>query len=115
MTPGSNHLLDRLVDPDRVILFDGAMGTMLYSRGIYINQSYDELNVRAPDLVRDVHAEYVAAGAEVLETNTFGANRMKLEQYALADRVREINRAGARLAREAAGRSEERRVGKEGR
>ena len=103
MTPGSNHLLDRLVDPDRVILFDGAMGTMLYSRGIYINQSYDELNVRAPDLVRDVHAEYVAAGAEVLETNTFGANRMKLEQYALADRVREINRAGAELARAAAG------------
>src|SRR5688500_880707 len=99
----ANHLLDKLLDPDRVILFDGAMGTMLYARGVYINQSYDELNVKSPELVRDVHAEYVAAGAEVLETNTFGANRMKLEQYALADRVREINRAGARLAREAAG------------
>ena len=96
-------LLDRLIDPDRVVLFDGAMGTMLYARGVYINQCYDELNVRAPDLVREVHAEYVRAGAEVLETNTFGANRMKLEQYGLADRVRELNRAGAELARGAAG------------
>ena len=96
-------LLDRLLDPDRVVLFDGAMGTMLYARGVYINQCYDELNVRAPDLVREVHAEYVRAGAEVLETNTFGANRMKLEQYGLADRVRELNRAGAELARGAAG------------
>ena len=94
-------LLDRLLDPDRVVLFDGAMGTMLYSRGVYINQCYDELNVRSPDLVRDVHAEYVAAGAEVLETNTFGASRLKLEQSGLADRVREINRAGAELARAA--------------
>jgi homocysteine S-methyltransferase len=98
-----SSLLDRLIDPDRVVLFDGAMGTMLYARGVYINQCYDELNVRAPDLVREVHAEYVAAGAEVLETNTFGANRMKLEQYGLADRVRELNRAGAELARAAIG------------
>ena len=103
MPSGPNHLLDKLLDPDRVILFDGAMGTMLYARGVYINQSYDELNVKSPDLVRDVHAEYVAAGAEVLETNTFGANRVKLEHHALGDRVREINRAGAQLAREAAG------------
>ena len=103
MPSGPNPLLDKLIDPDRVILFDGAMGTMLYTRGVYINQSYDELNLKSPELVRDVHAEYVAAGAEVLETNTFGANRVKLEQYALAERVREINLAGARLAREAAG------------
>jgi methionine synthase / methylenetetrahydrofolate reductase(NADPH) len=98
-----SSLLDRLLDPDRVVLFDGAMGTMLYSRGVYINQCYDELNVRAPDLVREVHTEYMGAGAEVLETNTFGANRVKLEQYGLADRVRELNRAGAELARSAAG------------
>ena len=98
-----SSLLDRLIDPDRVVLFDGAMGTMLYARGVYINQCYDELNVRSPDLVREVHAEYVRAGAEVLETNTFGANRMKLEQYGLADRVRELNRAGAQLARAAGG------------
>jgi methionine synthase / methylenetetrahydrofolate reductase(NADPH) len=96
-------LIDRLIDPDRVVLFDGAMGTMLYARGVYINQCYDELNLRSPDLVRDVHTEYVQAGAEVLETNTFGANRLKLEQYALADRVREINRAGVELARAAGG------------
>ena len=96
-------LIDRLIDPDRVVLFDGAMGTMLYARGVYINQCYDELNVRSPDLVRDVHAEYVQAGAEVLETNTFGANRVKLEQYALADRVRELNMAGVALARAAGG------------
>jgi homocysteine S-methyltransferase len=99
----SNSGLERLTDPDRVVIFDGAMGTMLYSRGVYINQCYDELNVRSPDLVREVHAEYVAAGAEVLETNTFGANRLKLEQYGLADRVTEINRAGAEIARGVAG------------
>jgi homocysteine S-methyltransferase len=97
--------LDRLTAPDRVIIFDGAMGTMLYAKGVYINQCYDELNVRAPDLVREVHESYVRAGAEVLETNTFGANRIKLGQYALADRVRELNRAGAQLARAAAGES----------
>ena len=99
----SNPRVDRLIDPDRVVIFDGAMGTMLYSRGIYINQCYDELNLRSPDLVREVHAEYVAAGAEVLETNTFGANRLKLEQYGLGDRVAEINRAGAQVARGVAG------------
>ena len=62
----------------RSIVFDGAMGTMLYNKGVFINQCYDELNLRAPDLVRDVHRAYVKAGAEVLETNTFGANRLKL-------------------------------------
>src|SRR5918999_805849 len=59
----TNPAVDRLLDPDRVVLFDGAMGTMLYARGVYINQCYDELNVRSPDLVREVHAEYVRAGA----------------------------------------------------
>jgi homocysteine S-methyltransferase len=79
------------------------MGTELYARGVFINQCYDELCLRAPDLVREVHAEYVAAGAEVLETNTFGANRLKLAQYGLEEQVAAVNRRGAELAREAAG------------
>ncbi len=78
------------------MLFDGAMGTMLYAKGVFINQCYDELNLRAPDLVRDVHAAYAAAGAEVLETNSFGANRVKLAQYGLEAHVRDFNRAAAR-------------------
>ena len=92
-----------LLDPDRVVVFDGAMGTMLYSRGIFINQCYDELNLRAPDLVRDVHRAYVKAGAEVLETNSFGANRTKLSQYGLETQVGELNLRAAQIAREAAG------------
>ena len=97
------NLLDRLLDPAQVIVADGAMGTMLYARGVFINQCYDELNLRAPDLVRGVHEEYVRAGAELIETNSFGANRAKLTQYGLESQVAEINRAAARLAREAAG------------
>ena len=97
------HLLRRLLDPDAVVIFDGAMGTMLYSKGVFINQCYDELNVRAPDLVRDVHKAYVKAGAEVLETNSFGANRLKLAQYGLESQVATLNHAAARIAREAAG------------
>src|SRR4029450_12472569 len=96
-------LLQRLLDPERVIVFDGAMGTMLYAKGVFINQCYDELNLKAPDLVRGVHAAYAKAGAEVLETNTFGANRLKLSQYGLESQVREINRAAAQIAREVAG------------
>jgi homocysteine S-methyltransferase len=96
-------LLTRLLDPERVIVFDGAMGTMLYAKGVFINQCYDELNLKAPDLVRDVHATYAKAGAEVLETNTFGANRLKLTQYGLESQVREINRSAAQIAREVAG------------
>ena len=94
--------LQRLLDPDSLVLFDGAMGTMLYSRGVFINQCYDELNVRAPDLVRDVHRAYVKAGAEVLETNSFGANRLKLAQFGLSSQTRELNKRAAELAREAA-------------
>ena len=96
-------LLERLLDPESVVVFDGAMGTMLYTRGVFINQCYDELNTRAPDLVRAVHAEYAAAGAEVLETNTFGANRVKLTQYGLEGHTGDFNRAAARLARDVAG------------
>ncbi|MCE2901946.1 MAG: bifunctional homocysteine S-methyltransferase/methylenetetrahydrofolate reductase [Gemmatimonas sp.] len=96
-------LLARLLDPGQVVLFDGAMGTMLYNRGVFINQCYDELVLRSPDLVRDVHAAYVKAGAEVVETNTFGANRPKLTQYGLEGQVAAINTRAAQLAREAAG------------
>ena len=78
------------------------MGTLLYGKGIFINRSYDELNLSQPDLIRGIHHEYLQAGAEIIETNTFGANSFRLARYSLADKVREINRAGARLAREAA-------------
>lgn len=78
------------------------MGTMLYSKGVFINRCYDELNVREPDLVREVHRAYVKAGAELLETNSFGANRIKLTEYGLDKQVVEFNAAAARLAREAA-------------
>jgi homocysteine S-methyltransferase len=96
-------LLARLTDPDEVVLFDGAMGTMLYARGVFINQCYDELVLRNPDMVREVHAAYAKAGAEVLETNTFGANRVKLAQYGLETQVAAINTRAAQVAREAAG------------
>ena len=96
-------LLTRLLDPERIVVFDGAMGTMLYAKGVFINQCYDELNLKAPDLVREVHATYAKAGAEVLETNTFGANHVKLTQYGLESQVGEINRAAARIARDVAG------------
>lgn len=97
------EMVARLVDPGAVIVFDGAMGTMLYARGIFINQCFDELSLRAPDVVRAVHAEYVRAGAEVLETNSFGANRFKLAQFGLERDAAAINAAAARVAREAAG------------
>ncbi len=91
------------VTDDRVYVFDGAMGTMLYSRGIYINRCYDELNLASADLVLSVHRDYIKAGADIIETNTYGANRVKLAGYGLEDKVCDINRTGARLAREAAG------------
>src|SRR5271168_2995356 len=84
------------------ILCDGAMGTLLYSKGIFINRSYDELNLSQPDLIRGIHHEYLQAGAEIIETNTFGANSFRLARHSLADKVDDINRAGVRLAREAA-------------
>ena len=87
----------------RPLVCDGAMGTMLYSKGISLNRCYDELNVTMPHLVKDVHLAYVKAGADVLESNTFGANRFRLQKFNLGDKVREINLAGVRLAREVAG------------
>jgi len=92
-----------LIADGRVHLFDGAMGTMLYARGVFINVCYDELSLKAADLVREIHAAYVKAGAEILETNTFGANPIKLGHYGLAEDTRAINRRAAELAREAAG------------
>jgi homocysteine S-methyltransferase len=86
----------------RVLVCDGAMGTMLYARGIFLNRSFDELNLTQPDLVAEVHQAYVRAGADVVETNTFGANRVKLAAFGLSDRVHAINVAGARIARHAA-------------
>ena len=81
---------------------DGAMGTMLYSRGVFINRCFDELNVAQPDLVRQIHQEYVKAGAEIIETNTFGASRPRLAAFGITEKLRDINRAAVRLAREAA-------------
>ena len=82
------------------VLCDGAMGTMLYARGVFINRCYDELNLTQPETVRAIHQEYLQAGAEVIETNTFGANAYRLEHFGLRDKVAQINTAGVRLARE---------------
>src|ERR1700687_5950852 len=84
------------------VLCDGAMGTLLYVKGIFINRSYDELNLSQPDLIRGIHHEYLQAGAEIIETNTFGGNSFRLARHSLADKVRDINRTGVRIAREAA-------------
>jgi homocysteine S-methyltransferase len=91
-----------VLERDVINVFDGAMGTMLYAKGVYINRSYDELNLTNPDLVREVHAEYVRAGADIIETNTFGATAHHLQQYGLEGSLRLINISAARLAREAA-------------
>ncbi len=86
----------------RVLVCDGAMGTMLYAKGVFINKSFDALNITQPDLVAEVHQEYVRAGADIIETNTFGANRIKLGSFGLADKLHAINEQGARIARHAA-------------
>jgi len=84
------------------VLCDGAMGTLLYAKGIFINRCYDELNLSQPELIKQIHHEYFQAGAEIVETNTFGANSFRLARHSLGDKVREINMAGVRLARDAA-------------
>src|SRR5215207_912444 len=86
----------------RVLVCDGAMGTMLYAKGIFLNRSFDELNLTQPDLVAEVHQAYVRAGADLIETNTFGANRIKLGAFGLAGKMHAINAQGARIARHAA-------------
>jgi homocysteine S-methyltransferase len=86
---------------ERVLVCDGAMGTLLYSKGVFINRCFDGLNLTQPALVAEVHAEYVKAGADVIETNTFGANRIKLASFGLGDQVKAINAGGATIARAA--------------
>src|SRR5579863_2765051 len=95
----------------RPMLADGAMGTVLYARGIFINKCYDELNLSDPGLILAIHEEYLQAGAEILETNTFGANRFRLGRHGLAAKVREMNTAGVQLARQAVQQLKEKQVG----
>lgn len=102
----SNHVKDQdflSALQERVLICDGAMGTQLYSRGVFINRSFDELCLREPSLVEKVHEEYMAAGAEILKTNTYGANRLRLAGYGLEEQVEAINAAGVQLARKVAG------------
>src|SRR5262245_10928943 len=94
---------DELLSDDRPHVFDGAMGTMLYQKGVFINRCYDELNLREGDIVQEIHRAYVKAGAELIETNSFGANAIQLAQYGLEKQAHEINVRAAQLAREAAG------------
>ncbi len=84
------------------VLCDGAMGTLIYAKGVFINKCYDELNLIQPDLIRGIHQEYLSSGAEVIETNTFGGNSYRLARHGLVDKVHEINFVGAQLARQAA-------------
>ena len=85
------------------LLFDGGMGTEIYNRGVFINRCFDELNISNPSLIKQIHEDYKKAGADVLETNTFGANRFKLKPYQLIDKIYDINFQGAKIAREVAG------------
>ena len=94
--------LRSLLSDGRVHVLDGAMGTMLYERGVFVNVCYDELNATHPDLVEDVHAQYVRAGAEIIETNTFGANPVKLSSHRMEERTEELNRIAAEIAVRAA-------------
>ncbi len=87
---------------ERVLICDGAMGTMLYAKGVFLNRCFDDLNLTQHDLVAEVHRDYLRAGADILETNTFGANRIKLATFGLAERARTINKQGAQIARHVA-------------
>src|SRR6187399_1269330 len=77
------------------VVADGAMGTMLYAKGVYLHRCYDEVNLTAPEMVEAIHLEYLRAGAEVIETNSFGANPPKLSRHGLGERTEEINRRAA--------------------
>ena len=86
-----------------VLIGDGAMGTMLYQRGVFLNACFDELCLTRPDLITEIHTEYVKTGCDFIETNTFGANAVKLAHFGLTDKVNQINKTAAQLARKAAG------------
>ena len=86
-----------------IVVFDGAMGSLLYERGVFVTQNFEQLNTSRPEVVRRIHNDYLEAGANVLQTNTFGANRICLERHGLVGEVHALNLAGARLAREVAG------------
>uniref|UniRef100_E6QML5 Methylenetetrahydrofolate reductase n=1 Tax=mine drainage metagenome TaxID=410659 RepID=E6QML5_9ZZZZ len=96
---------------DQPVLCDGAMGTVLYGRGVFIHRCYDELNLSDPSLILAIHEEYLQSGAQILETNTFGANRFRLGRHGLAGKVAEINTAGVRIAREAAAHLKDKQAG----
>ena len=96
---------------NRPILADGAMGTVLYARGVFINRCYDELNLSDPGLILSIHEEYLQAGSEIIETNTFGANRFRLARHGLAGNVAQINAAGVKLARQAVEHLREKQAG----
>ena len=95
--------LRALIDDGRVHVVDGAMGTMLYQKGVFLDVCFDELAVKHPAIVAEVHAAYAAAGAELVETNTFGANPVKLSHYGLAADTEQLNRAADVVARQAVG------------
>src|SRR5262252_9273735 len=95
----------------RPVLADGAIGTVLYARGVFINRCYDELNLSDPNLILSIHEDYLQAGAEIIETNTFGANRFRLARHGLASKVAEINAAGVRLAKQAVAHLKEKQAG----
>ena len=87
---------------ENLVLLDGAMGSLIYEKGVFIDKCYDELNLSRPELIRSIHEEYIRAGARVIETNTYGANRFKLKSHNLLEQIKEINLKGVSLAKEAA-------------
>ena len=99
MLKPSKPFLDTLAA--RPLLFDGGMGTSLYERGIFLNHCFEELNLTRPAIVEEVHQAFLQAGADAIETNTFSGSRPRLETHGLGDKVREVNREAARIARRA--------------